>query len=252
MIILAIAFFSTAFFLFSVNKQQEKPETNITPPFNVGEQLIYEVRLVNSTGTYTLCTVNLSVIGITEVNGEECFILKKEFVGYNGSMYSYVTVNNLTLLKTCVKSPLGSLVMLYDHKENKCKMNITTNNNTITQESGIKPDIQDALSMIYYIRSLPLEENYWCTFNFITLSGELSVNILTTLVKISVEEQLQNISIRLGKFTCYEVSLGTGVSSKLYITASNERLPVLIKGLPRDNEYQYWELVKYVPSFKRA
>ncbi|MHC1628717.1 MAG: DUF3108 domain-containing protein [Candidatus Nezhaarchaeales archaeon] len=238
MIILAVAFFSTAFFLFSSNRQQEKPETNITPPFNVGEQMMYEIKLVNSTGTYSLYTLNLSVVGTTEINSSQCFILRGEYLGYDVVMYSYVTTNNLTLLKTHMKSSSGSVTLLYDHKKNKCTISVTTSEGTSSQETDIKPDIQDSLSAIYYIRSLPLEEGYWCTFNQMTSKG-------VVLIKVSVEKKLQTIHIGLGNFTCYEVSLEAGgASNKVYITTSSERIPVMIE-IPLGREtYQYWELIK--------
>lgn len=242
-IVLAVAFLSTAFLLFSLNSQQEKPEVNITPPFNVGEQMIYEIKLVNSTGTYYLYTLNLSVIGITEINGSRCFILRGEYIGSDLAMYSYVT-NNLTLLKTYMKSSLGNVTLLYDHKKNKCAITLVTDEGTSSQEVVIKPGIQDSLSALYYIRSLPLEKGYWCTFNQMTSRG-------VVLIKVFVEEELRTIHVSLGDFTCYEVKLEAGgASNKVYITTSSERIPIMIE-MPSGREtYQLWELIKYIPPAK--
>ncbi len=238
--VFAIILISTAFFIIMTGRQVEKPEHNITPPFSVGEQLIYNISLVNSSGSFFICTVNLSVIGLTKINGCECYVLRGEYIGLGLKAHSYVTTSNLTLMKTVMETPSAIAVITYDHMTGKGTITVTTENGTSSQQMDIKPDTQDPLSSIYYIRSLPLREGYWCTFNQISARG-------LVLVKIVVSNELKNVQIGLGNFTCYEVSLESGrTKSIVYISTSSERLPVIVKIPFSRDTYQYWELVKYL------
>ena len=237
---LALILISIALFMMMTERQVEKPEHNITPPFSIGEQLIYNISLINSSGSFFICTVNLSVIGLTSINGCECYVLRGEYVGLGLKAHSYVTTNNLTLMKTVIEAPSAIAVVTYNHKIGKGTITVTTENDFSSQQVDIKPDTQDPLSSIYYIRSLPLREGYWCTFNQISVEG-------LALVRIIVSNELKNVQTGLGNFTCYEVLLESGgAKSMVYISTSSERLPVIIKIPFSRDTYQCWELVKYL------
>lgn len=244
-------------FLLTPRAQQEKSETNITPLFNVGEQMIYEVKMINASGEYYTCTLNLSVIGTAIINQSKCFILRAEFSKYSDEflasinsthhyllMYSYVTMDNITLLKTYAESPFGNVTVIYDNHRRKCFIDEKTPDGEVnTYELDIKPGIQDPLSTLYYVRSLPLQEEYWCTFNQLTSVGPL-------LVKASVSKNLHIIDTDLGPIECYEITLEAGrAKTILYIATSisSRRVLTAVK-IPIDSGvYEYWRLVSYMP-----
>ncbi|MEM4575905.1 MAG: DUF3108 domain-containing protein [Candidatus Nezhaarchaeales archaeon] len=239
---LPMIFVLVAFIMSSFITQPERPETNVTPPFYVGERMTYEVRLVNSSGAYVLYKLNLSVTEISTINGRACFVLRGEYLGYDFVIYSFVTKDNLTLLKTLMESPVGSATITYDYEKRKCEIFVLTNKDPSPQraEADIKPYLQDPLSTVYYIRSLPLSEGYWCTFNQIdVMSG------LTSVIKVSVRG-LSNISTAVGAFDCYEISLeARGSKTIVYITTTGFKVPVKVEVPYGRDTFQVWELIEY-------
>lgn len=243
--VLPITFVLVAFIMSSFITQPERPETNVTPPFYVGESMMYEVRLVNSSGTYALYKLNLSVAEISTINDRACFVLRGEYLGYDFVIYSFVTKDNLTLLKTLMESPVGSATITYNYEKKKCEILVLSNKDPSPQraEADIKPYLQDPLSTVYYIRSLPLSEGYWCTFNQIdVMSG------LTSVIKVSVKG-LSNVSTILGTFNCYEIYLeARGSRTTVYITTSSFKVPVKVEVPYGRDTFQVWELIEYSSS----
>ncbi|RLF13053.1 MAG: hypothetical protein DRJ62_01005 [Thermoprotei archaeon] len=244
--VLAILLIAVTAFLFMSMRQPERIETNITPPFSVGEKLLYDIKYENSSGSYFLYQLNLSVIDEEVVMGRECFVLRGEYIvsgNSNNSLvfYSYVTTDNLTLMKTVITSTSGNATLLFDHMNGKCTIMAYTEEGVKTQELDITPDVQDSLSVLYYLRGLPLTTEYWCTFHQITGSG-------LELIKVEVSEDLKEVDVEAGGFTCYELTLSVGRGSMyIYISNTPAKLPVQVK-IPVENGNYSWDLKSYTLS----
>jgi hypothetical protein len=212
------------------------------PPFQEGEDLLFQVRWGVVTGGYA----TLSVPSIDMVDGKSAYHILSEArsTGMVDTFYRVRdkneawldTVNPRSLRYSKAiregKYSVNEVVELDQAagKFHETEIRHDKNDAREDKQGTIPANVLDVLSSLYYVRSLPLEVGK--SFTVDVHSGDKTFPLL---VKVN---KLEKVRVKAGKFLCYRVEpmlrergifISKGKKLEVWLTADDRHMPVLMR-----------------------
>ena len=212
------------------------------PPFQEGEDLVFQIRWGVVTGGYA----TLSVPSIDLIDGKPAYHILSEArsTGMVDTFYRVRDKNeawldtamprSLRYSKTILEGKYSvNEVVELDQAARKFHMTEVRHdkNNAREEKQGAIPaNVLDVLSSLYYVRSLPLEVGK--SFTIDVHSGDKTWPLVVQV------KQLEKVKVKAGKFLCYRVEpmlrergifISKGKKLEVWLTADARHMPVLMR-----------------------